>query len=171
MPSLSFLYAAVIGLAAALATIGMWAPRKLWMKLGALVAAAMSMPLAYAGLADLLGRPKPIPLEFAYRSVQEATVLGTQIREGVGIYLWLQIPGADEPRAYALPWHEALARQLHGAGREAERQGTELGMRSPFKSGWDEAEPRFYALPQPARPAKSTPGEGPLVLTHPGGQG
>ena len=46
-------------LAAVLVNIAIWAPRQLWIKLAALAAAASFLPIAYAGFAELLGRPKP----------------------------------------------------------------------------------------------------------------
>lgn len=168
MGSIGYIYAAMIGLAAILATISIWAPGKLWLKVGAVTAAAMFMPMAYAGLADLLGKPKPLSLEFAHRDVDEARVLSTQLREGVGIYLWLALPGVAEPRAYALPWDPALAKQLHRAGREAEQQGGGLLMRLPFRRALDDSEPMFHPQPQPAPAPKSAPGNAPLVYSHPG---
>jgi hypothetical protein len=145
------------------------APRKLWVKASAIGAAAMFMLVAYAGLADLLGRPKPVSLEIAQRQAQEAIVLGTQVRGGRGIYLWLQLPEVKEPRAYALPWERMLAQQLLSAGREAERNGSDLRARLPFTRSRDRNEAMFYAPPQQAPPPKTPPGQAPLVYAHPQG--
>ena len=61
-----FVLAGAAGLlAAVLANIGFWAPRKLWIKLSALLTVAFFLPTAYAALTELLGRPKPVDLEWA----------------------------------------------------------------------------------------------------------
>jgi hypothetical protein len=140
--------------AAALASLSIWSPRRLPAKLAALGATALLLPLTYASLAGLLSRPKPATLEWAQAQAAEAAVLGASIREGEGIYLWLQFPGIPEPRAYVLPWDRKLAQQLQEARRQAERNGSGLAMRMPFERSWDDREPKFYALPQPALPPK-----------------
>jgi pilus assembly protein CpaC len=73
-------------LAALLANIGIWAPRKLWVKVVAIVAAAAFLPVAYGGLAELLGRPKPMSLEWAGRDLNDAAVLGVQMRDGDAMF-------------------------------------------------------------------------------------
>jgi len=167
MVSLTYTFAATVALAAVLAMIAIWAPRKLWVKAGALATAAIFMVVAYGALADLLGRPKPLSLEVAHRQAQEAIVLATRVREGRGIYLWLQLPGVEEPRAYALPWDRTLAQQMLSAGREAERNGGDLRARLPFTRSRGRSEAMFYAPPQQAPPPKAPPGQAPLVYAHP----
>lgn len=169
MVSLTYTFVVMVALAAVLTTIGIWAPRKLWVKAGAIGTAAMFMLVAYAALADLLSRPKPVSLEVAHRQAEEAIVLATQIREGQGIYLWLQLPGVDEPRAYALPWDQRLAQQMQSAGQEAERNGGDLMARLPFTRSLEQREPMFYAPPQEALPPKAPPGQAPMAYAHPRG--
>jgi hypothetical protein len=81
-------------------------------------------------------------------------VLGSSIRENEGIYLWLQLDGAAEPRAYILPWNRDLAEQLQATLREAEQRQGDVRMRLPFEPSLDDREPKFYAMPQPALPPK-----------------
>ena len=64
---------------------------------------AITAVVAYAALSDLLSRPKPTGLEFAHGDTGEAEVLGATLKEGRGIYMWLRLPGLDQPRYYALP--------------------------------------------------------------------
>src|SRR5688500_14594885 len=92
--------------AAALATIAAWAPRRLLPKLAALAVFALFLPLGYAALVDLLSRPKPVSAAWWERRAAErdATVLAGRIQEDEAIYLWLELPGTPEPRAYRLPW-------------------------------------------------------------------
>ncbi len=163
-----FVLAVTAGLlAAVLANIGFWAPRKLWIKLAALLTVAVFLPTAYAALAELLGRPKPVDLEWAGRGLAEAAVLGAEIREGEAIYLWLGLEGVAEPRSYALPWSDRLARQLHEARREAEAEGSDLRMRLPFASSLDERGQRFYAAPRAAAPPKQPAADGPVWFQGP----
>ena len=154
MSNLPFLFAMAAGLAALLASIAIWAPRSLAIKAGALGCAILFMPVAYAGLSDLLSRPKPVALEWWLGNAQEATVIGSQMREGSSLYLWLQLDGETEPRAYRLPWNQKMAQQLQQALEKAERDGTEARMRLPFEPSLDGREPKFYAAPQPALPPK-----------------
>lgn len=156
MNELPFLFAAAMTVAAGLAMLAVWAPRRLTPKLSALAMAAAFVPLGYLGFVDLLGRPKPVAMEWWRERADEATVLGSQLREGDGVYLWLQLAGSGEPRSYRLPWDEGTAQQLVEALREADKNGSGVRMRLPFEPTLDRREPRFYALPQPALPDKDT---------------
>ena len=154
MTELVYLAAVAAGLAGLLATIAIWAPRPLWTKVTALSTTSLMLPAAYVGFVQLLSLPKPVTHEWWLSQADEATVLGSSAQEDVAIYLWLQLEGADEPRAYALPWSRELAEQLQEAEREAAAQQGEVRMRVPFENSLDELEPKFYALPQPPLPPK-----------------
>jgi hypothetical protein len=97
-------------------------------------------------------------------------VLGSSLREDDGIYLWLQLPNAGEPRSYVLPWDREIAEQLQAAQREAEETQGGLKMRLPFEPSLDDREPKFYAMPQPAPPEKEAPAQGPQFYQAPGGR-
>lgn len=148
------IFAATVLLAALLATIALWSPRRVLPKLGALALSLLLLPTAYAAYAGLLSKPKPVQLEWWLASAEEATVLASSIREGEGIYLWLQLTGVGEPRSYVLPWDQQMAQELQDAMRDAERNDSGLAMRLPFEPSLDDREPKFYALPQPAMPPK-----------------
>jgi hypothetical protein len=154
MTELTYLFGAVAVLAGALASISVWAPRRLAVKLLAVTGVAFFLPTVYAGFAQLLALPKPVALEWWQAHAEEATVLAASLREDEAIYLWLQLRGVDEPRAYALPWHRDLAEQLQAAQREAEESQSQVQMRLPFEDSLDDREPKFYATPQPQLPAK-----------------
>ena len=162
MNELLVLFGVLAGLAAVLVSIALWAPRRLWIKLGALGVTAVFLPAGYFGLSEMLSRPKPVGLEIARQELAEATVLGARMEENKAIYLWLDIPGVQEPRAYALPWSKELARQLQGAERESEDTGGPIRMRKPFERSMDDREKRFYAPPPPPPPQKARPDENPL---------
>ena len=154
MKELFLLFAASTSLAAFLAFISVWSHRRLWAKVSAVLATALFIPTVYLSYADLLSRPKPVSFEWWQSDASEATVVGSKLREGEAIYLWIELPEVDEPRAYRLPWQQELAKQLFGAQREAEANGTKVQMRMPFKERVDEQEPLFYAQPQPPLPPK-----------------
>jgi hypothetical protein len=154
MTELTYLFAALAVTAGLVTSISIWAPRRLWLKLTALGAAALFMPLGYLSLAHLLSRPKPVALEWWLAQAPSATVLGSSMRENEAIYVWLQLEQVAEPRAYALPWNRDLAEQLQTAQREAEEQQSQVRMRLPFEPSLDDREPKFYALPQPPLPPK-----------------
>jgi hypothetical protein len=154
MTELTYLFATLAVLTGVMTSISIWAPRQLRLKLGALGAAVLFLPAAYASFLHLLSMPKPVALEWWHAKAAEATVLASTLIEGEGIYLWLQLSGAAEPRAYLLPWNRDLAEQLQSARREAEQNDTSLRMRLPFEPSLDDREPKFYAMPQPALPPK-----------------
>lgn len=166
MNDLIYLFAGAVAIASILTSISIWAPRKVVVRMTAFCVAALFVPLSYASFAMLLSKPKPVSLEWIRASTEEASVLGSSVREGEAIYVWLQMPNLSEPRAYMLPWSLDLAKQLQEARRKAEEQGTGLGMRLPFEHSWDKQEPKFYPLPQPALPPKESPGA-PMRLQHP----
>lgn len=154
MTEFFLLFVASISLAAVLAAISIWSHRRLLAKVAALLATALFIPTVYLSYGDLLSRPKPASLEWWHRGAAEATVVGSKLREDEAIYLWIELPDNDEPRAYRLPWVEELAKQLHGAQREAEAKGTKVKMRLPFKERTDDQDLLFYAQPQPPLPPK-----------------
>ena len=154
MTELSYLFMATAIVAGMLAMISIWSRHRLWIKFGAIGAAILFLPLAYASFASLLSKPKPVNLEWWMGEAEEATVLGSSIQEGEGIFLWLQLAEAAEPRAYVLPWDRDLAEQLQKAAAEAEEQDGQLQMRLPFEPSLDDMDPKFYAMPQPALPPK-----------------
>ena len=154
MTELTYIFGLVAVLAGLVASISVWAPRRLWIKLCALGATMLFMPTAYAAMVQLLSMPKPASYEWWHDTADEATVLGSSMQENQGIYLWLQLPGVPEPRAYVLPWSQELAEQLQSAQREAEENRSGVQMRMPFEPSLDDREAKFYALPQPALPPK-----------------
>lgn len=154
MTELSYLFMTTAMVAGMLAMISIWSRHRLWIKFGALGAAVLFLPLAYASFTTLLSKPKPVGLEWWMGAAEEATVLGSSIQENEGIFLWLQLAEATEPRAYVLPWDRELAEQLQKAAAEAEEQDGQLQMRLPFEPSLDDLDPKFYAMPQPAMPPK-----------------
>jgi hypothetical protein len=161
MTELTYLFAGVAVITGLVTSISIWAPRRLWLKLTALGAAALFLPVGYLSLAHLLSLPKPVALEWWLSKAPSATVLGFTARENEAIYLWLQLAEVPEPRAYALPWNRDLAEQLQTAQREAEQNQSQVQMRLPFEPSLDDREPKFYAMPQPALPPKDGQREAP----------
>ncbi len=160
-------FAGVTALAGILGSISIWTPRKVWLKCTALCTLAFFLPVAYFTMTDLLSRPKPADLEWLHRQAEQAQVLGTRMKEGEAIYVWLEMEGVTEPRSYVLPWDKQLAKQMHGAKREAESKGQPLMMGKPFQPSLEQREKKFYAAPQPKLPPKS-PGdaEGPMEFEN-----
>jgi len=157
----------ITALAGILGSISIWTPRKVWLKCTALCTLAFFLPVAYFTMTDLLSRPKPADLEWLHRQAEQAQVLGTHMKEGEAIYVWLEMEGVTEPRAYVLPWDQQLAKQMHGAKREAESKGQPLMMGKPFQPSLEQREKKFYAAPQQQMPPK-TPAEAnkPMEFEH-----
>jgi len=155
--ALIFLFVPLVLVAALLSNIGIWSPRRLWLKLSALVAAVSFIPLGYTSLSELMSRSKPVALEWLRRELPEATLLGANMQENQAIYLWLKVPEISEPRAYTLPWNRKLAEQLQRAQREAKKNRNGVRVRRPFDGTDDPRERMFYAAPQQALPPKPAP--------------
>lgn len=157
MDNSTVLFFATLLIALVLAIHIAWGPRQVWVKISAMVFAALFIPaIGYAALIELKGLPKPTYLEWWQSNAEEAAVLGSLMREGQGIYLWLKLADIDEPRSYVLPWSQELAQELQDALRQAEENGTAVQMRLPFEPSFDNREPKFYAMPQPAFPPKES---------------
>jgi hypothetical protein len=167
MNDLPYLFAIVVALAAVLAGFAIAGPRRFWLRAMAVVVAALFMPAAYLSQSALLSRPKPTEIEWVQRSAPEATVLGSSFIEGKAIFVWLQLPDQEEPRAYVIVWSQRLAEQLSQARQEGEERGEPVRMRKPFEADRDESEPTFFAEPQHALPEKATAQDGPLVFERP----
>ena len=162
MTAATLLYAILAVAVGGLVTIAIWSPRRVSVKLAALGASAAFLLVGYAGVAELLSRPKPVSLEWAQRASEKAELLGAKAVEGEAIFLFLQLPGVAEPRAYQLPWRPELAEQLQNAQREAEKRGGGVMVERPFEDRSTEPsletrERMFYAPPPPALPPKAVP--------------
>lgn len=164
MDSIRIIFPIAVALVAILAQISVWSPRKLWIKVTALVTMSLFLPMAYISLETLLSRPKPIEMDWASENLADASVLAARIDEEESIYLWLAVAGIDEPRSYVLPYSEEAARELHAAQQGAEQEGTDVKMRRPSESGQDNQEPMFYAPPQETPPAKQHAATGAQVF-------
>jgi len=152
-----FLFVPLVLVAALLSNIGIWSPRRMWIKVSALSAAVLFIPLSYTSLSELMSRPKPVALEWLRRELPEATLLGANMQENQAIYLWLKVPEIEEPRAYTLPWNRKLAEQLQRAQRQAKKNRNGVRVRRPFDGTEDPRERMFYAAPQPSLPPKPAP--------------
>ena len=140
---------------------------RVWQRAASATVFVLLIALVYGGSIELLGRPKPVRLE--WRDMEKAQVLGASMREDQAIYLWLQFDGASEPKVYALPWSMQTAQDLQNAMQQGEATGTGVEMTMPLKSGLDDREPKFHPIPQPALPDKNY-STGPLAsrLNGPG---
>jgi hypothetical protein len=139
---------------------------RLWQRATSATVFLVLIAVVYGGSIELLSRPKPLRLEL-WQQADKAKVLGATMREGEAIYVWLQFPGTDEPRAYALPWDMKMAQQLQNAMQEGQAKGADVNMSKPFEAGLDDREPKFYATPQQALPDKNYSGGDTLVFEPP----
>lgn len=155
MSSIFYPFIALVVIGSALAGLTIWSRRMMAAKVAALALTLALFGTGYATAVELLGRPKPIQIEWWGRDLTEARVIAAELREDEAIYLWLAIEGVEAPVSYALPWSLEAAKQLNGAMEEAEEEGVGVQMRSPFNASPDDQEPMFYAEPQPALPPKA----------------
>jgi hypothetical protein len=120
---------------------------------------ACSIALSLFLYNQLLSRPKPISQEFLSKA-KEAVVLAARVKPDEAIYLWLELPGRDQPAYYSLPWIDRVAQDLEGAKKQVEEHGGLILMKDPFaqtlRAGLkaDKDEQVFYASPPPRPPPK-----------------
>jgi hypothetical protein len=168
MDALTPVFVVGVILISLLASVAIWAPRRIWVRCWAVALSAIVFVSGYAALTDMLSRPKPMSLAWAESHVEAADVLGSTFIEGEAIYVWLRLPGSMEPRSYKLPWDQRRAQELQDAMNEAGQLGTGVEMRQPFDEYPQDEEPMFYALPQSPTPAKNfSSSEGPVIYERP----
>jgi hypothetical protein len=121
--------------------------------------------VVYGGGAELLGRPKPVRLE--WRQAADADVLSSRAVENQAIYVWLSFRDNAEPRAYVLPWSQRAAEQLQAAEQTAGERGSGIRVKLAFDSFADSDEPRFYATPQLPLPPKNAQNNAGAIYPQP----
>lgn len=159
METLIIFFALLVGVAAALAAIAVWTPRKTPVRAAAVVIAALFVPVAYFSVSDLLSKPKPMKHEWFKRHVDEAVVLGVSLDEGKAIYLWLRLDDSLEPRFYRLPWQTQLAEKLQNLIDEAIQANAVVTIKNPFtKRAFENlGDLNMHIVPPPAPPFKKPP--------------
>ena len=132
MDLIYYIFAAALGTAALLATIAIWAPRKTPIRVLALAAMTLFLPIVYVQFVGLLSKPKPVEWAWLERDVDRAEVLSVSFDEGKAIYMWLRLDGMIEPRFYSLPWRQQDAEDLEDAMEQASRTRSSVIVKDPF---------------------------------------
>ncbi len=159
MDVLFYVFAGATGIAAALATIAIWAPRPTRVRVTALVIAMFFIPVVYVQSIEMLSKPKPMSFEWYERNESKAVLIGITLDEGKAIYLWLQLPGSTEPRNYEVPWNLRLAEKLEDAVDDAVRRNSTIVLNNPFikRSFEDWGDLNIEIIPPPLAPMKKPP--------------
>lgn len=156
MNILFFVFAGATAIAAALATIAIWAPRRTRVRVIAVGITTLFIPVVYIQMAEMLSKPKPISFEWYEKSRARAQVLGISLKEGEAIYVWLRPEGLLEPRYYVIPWNLKLAERLEDAVEGALRSNSTVVITNPFwnrrAADWGEA--NVEIVPPPLPPLK-----------------
>ena len=132
MDAIYYLFAAALVVMAAQAMIAIWSPRVLWLRISAVLAVALFIPLAYVMLTMLLSRPKPMDYAWFERNADKAAVLGASFDEGKAIYLWLRLEGKIAPSYYVLPWRQKDAETLEDTLHAAVQSKAAVVLHKPF---------------------------------------
>lgn len=156
MDAIYYLFAAGLILFAFQATIAIWSPRNVWLRISAVIAVAVFMPLAYVTLTVLLSRPKPVDFAWFERQADKASVLGVSLDEGKAIYLWLHVDGHVMPGYYVLPWRQRQAEQLEDTLHAAVQSRAQVVLKKPFakKSLEDKGSLSIEIIPPATLPLK-----------------
>jgi hypothetical protein len=166
MENLIYLFAASVGVVAVLATIAIWSPRRTRIRIVAVVATALFLPIGYIGLIELLSKPKPMSFEWFRSDAEFATVLGVSFEEGTAIYLWLRLEDELKPRYYVLPWRGKLAERLQEAVDDAVSKNSSVVIPTPFspKALEELGNMNIQIIPPPVPPTKTPPFAQPRVF-------
>jgi len=132
MSLLLLFFVATIAVAATLATVAIWAPRRPVIRFAALAVTVLFIPIGSLQLTEMLSRPKPIAFEWFRRHVEQAQLLGASLDEGRAIYLWLRIDQDVEPRYYVMPWRQETAEKLEDMIDNALRNNSTIILKKPF---------------------------------------
>ena len=156
MDIIFFVFAGATGVAAALASIAIWAPRPTRVRVLALSITVLFIPIVYVEMVEMLSKPKPMSFEWYERNTTKALLLGTSLDEGKAIYLWLRLDGSLEPRNYKVPWNLKLAEKLEDAVDDAVRNNSTIILENPFsrKSFEDMGDMSVRIVPPPVPPLK-----------------
>jgi len=156
MEFLIYIFIALVGIAAALTSLAVWAPRITRVRVTALAIAALFIPLGYVQFVELLSKPKPQHFEWFERNVEEAEILGVSLKEGEAIYMWLRLDNVSEPRYYVFPWNLKLAERLEEDVDNAIARNSKLVIRNPFnrRMGDSLGDLNLKIVPPPLMPLK-----------------
>lgn len=159
MDVIYYFFAIAAGVALALGSLAIWAPRPTLVRIVAVVIVALFLPLMYLQMLEMLSKPKPMSYEWYEASADHAQVLGVSMIEGEAIFLWLRIDESAEPRSYKVPWNNKLAEKLEDGIDEAIRRGATIVLRKPFfrKSTEDLGALNMEIVPPPMPPQKLPP--------------
>ncbi len=159
MDILIYLFIGATGVAAALASLAIWAPRPTRVRIIAVVITALFLPVVYVQSIEMLSKPKPASFEWYERNVDQAQLLGVSLHEGTSIYLWLRLDSAFEPRSYVVPWNVKLAEKLEDAVDEAIRRNSTIVIKRPFfrRSFEEMGDLNIEIIPPPLPPQKRAP--------------
>lgn len=138
-----------------------WARRGRLFRWGAILLGLAVIAASYPVLGGLLSRPRDQTEEWFHRDAKEALVSGVYVDEGVALYLYLMIPGVNEPRSYRFPWSEEtreLAESIQGALESEEGQAGGVIIDLPFQPSLERDRPlTAHPAPQPMLPPKKQP--------------
>ncbi len=134
MDNLIYVFIATTLVAAGLASLAIWAPRLPWVRISAVIAATLLLPISYLQFVEFLSRPKPHTMEWFERHAEAAEILGVSLEEGEAIYMWLRLSGEAAPRYYVFPWDLKMAEQLEEDVENAAARHGKLVMRNPFEN-------------------------------------
>jgi len=156
MDNLIYIFLALVIVAAALASLAIWAPRVTRVRISALIIAAAFIPLGYVQFIELLSKPKPKSFEWFERNVEEAEILAVSLKEGEAIFMWLRLDGALEPRYYVFPWNLKLAERLEEDVDSAIGRNSKLVIKNPFERrvGDNLGDLNLQIIPPPLMPLK-----------------
>ena len=158
MENVPILYLLQTFLAGLLVAIAIWSRRKIGPRIATVMILFALVLVGYFSLVNLLGRPQPFEYASPKNSREDATVIAASIDEGSAIYLWLRIPGINQPRYYRMDWNHEAATSLKRAIDQSLRNNTSIQLDLEYEPSLETRQmPQFYNLPQPSLPMKPPP--------------
>lgn len=150
---MSAFFAVPVLLVSILLTLSLWPARTAIKRMAAVVVFAGFILVTLLAHADLLGRPRPVSLEWSAGTV---VVLAYRLDHGRAIYLWVMPDGRIEPLYYVLPWRDGDAGDLQRVMSMRNLDGGQVRFRFN-RSLENRSNDRFYRDPPQDDPLKRPP--------------
>lgn len=120
-------------------TLVIWSRKETVVRASAVLVFLLGLPVAGTLALGPLSRPAPewVWSRGGTMNFQKGTrVLAFKLRPDVAIYLWIEVPGEDEPRYVSIPWNRPLAEKLVEMRADPRRRDsmymTDRGVLKPY---------------------------------------
>lgn len=139
-----------------MAWVTVFSQKQLWYRWCAVLVSISLMVGVPLSMYELLSRPKEVSKEM-FQNPEEVELLSYYADQGVALYLWILMPGIEEPRYYVIPWEDGGKELERGIGQAQESAGEQPILIPHLFEPSLETDKTPYPRPQEAPPQKEAP--------------